>query len=110
MVRDGSAGARPYDVRVNDPETFDPGGRFRAEVAASQLNDPMPGIQVLADRLGLPAEQVAHHALVRWMAAGSEALLAAPPEMLVALREAADAGDVARVKGITDALLAGWDG
>ena len=44
------------------------------------------------------------------MTAGSEALLAAPPEMLVALRAAADAGDVQRVKGIADALLAGWDG
>jgi hypothetical protein len=60
--------------------------------------------------LELPADQVAHHARVRWMTAGSEALLAAPPEMLVALRAAADAGDVQRVKGITDALLAGWDG
>jgi hypothetical protein len=109
-VPDGIAAARPYDVHVNDPETFDPGGRFRAEVAASQLDDPMPGIQVLADRLGLPADQVAHHALVRWMTAGSEALLAAPPEMLVALRGAAEAGDVERVRGITDALLAGWDG
>ena len=95
---------------MTDPETFDPGGRFRAEVAASQLDNPRPGIQVLADRLGLPADQVAHHALVRWMTAGSEALLAAPPEMLVALRAAADDGDVERVRGITDALLAGWDG
>jgi hypothetical protein len=110
MVPDGSAAARPYDVRVTDPETFDPGGRFRAEVAASQLEDPLPGIAVLAERLGLPPAQVAHHALVRWMTAGSEALLAAPPEMLVALRDAADAGDVERVRGITDALLAGWDG
>ena len=73
---------------MSDPETFDRGGRFRAEVAASLLNDPMPGIAVLAERLGLPADQVAHHALVRWMAAGSEALLAAPPELLVALRDA----------------------
>jgi len=110
MTPDGSAAARPYHVHVSDPETFDPGGRFRAEVAASLLDDPMPGIEVLAERLGLPADQVAHHALVRWMAAGAEALLAAPPEMLVALRDAADAGDVDRVKGITDALLAGWDG
>jgi hypothetical protein len=35
--------------------------------------------------------------------------MAAPPEMLVALRDAADAGDVHRVQGIVDALLAGWD-
>jgi hypothetical protein len=43
------------------------------------------------------------------MTAGSEALLAAPPEMLVALQGAVDAGDMDRVKGITDALLAGWN-
>ncbi len=95
---------------MSDPETFDPDGRFRAEVAASQVQNPMEGIRVLADRLGLPPEHVVHHALVRWMAAGSEALLAAPPEMLVALRDAAGAGDTERVRGITDALLSGWDG
>ena len=93
-----------------DPETFDPGGRFRAEVAASQVLDPLPGINELARQLDVPAGQVVHHALVRWSSAGSEALLAAPPEMLVALRDAADAGDMARVRGIVDALLAGWDG
>ena len=73
------------------------------------MTDPMPGIQVLADELGVPVDDVVHHALVRWSSAGSEALLAAPPEMLVALRDAADAGDVDRVRGIVDALLAGWD-
>lgn len=92
-----------------DPETFDPGGAFRAEVAASQLVDPLPGLQVLADSLGVPVDHVVHHALVRWSSAGAEALLAAPPEMLAALRDAADAGDVQRVQGIVDALLAGWD-
>lgn len=92
-----------------DPETFDPGGRFRADVAASQVLDPMPGLGELAHRLDVPVEHVVHHALVRWSSAGSEALLAAPPQMLVALRDAADAGDTARVRGIVDALLAGWD-
>ena len=94
---------------MSDPETFDPGGRFRAEVAASRLTDPMPGIEVLAGELGLPVDDVVHHALVRWSSAGAEALMAAPPEMLVALRDAADAGDVDRVRGIVDALLSGWD-
>ncbi|MFM9018802.1 MAG: DUF6027 family protein [Actinomycetota bacterium] len=94
---------------MSDAETFDPGGRFRAEVAASRMVDPLPGIEVLATELGVPVDDVVHHALVRWSSAGSEALLAAPPEMLVALREAADAGEVARVRGIVAALLAGWD-
>jgi hypothetical protein len=94
---------------VSDPETFDPGGRFRAEVAASRMVDPMPGLRVLAGELGVPVDDVIHHALVRWSSAGAEALMAAPPEMLVALRDAADAGDVDRVRGIVAALLAGWD-
>ena len=71
--------------------------------------DPMPGLQVLAGELGLPVDDVVHHALVRWSSAGAEALMAAPPEMQVALRDAADAGDVDRVRGIVAALLAGWD-
>ncbi len=94
---------------MTDPDQFDPGGRFRAEVAASRLVDPMPGIDVLAANLGVPVDDVVHHALVRWSSAGAEALMAAPPEMLVALRDAADAGDVHRVQGIVAALLAGWD-
>ncbi len=94
---------------MTDPDQFDPGGRFRAEVAASRLVDPMPGIDVLAANLGVPVDDVVHHALVRWSSAGAEALMAAPPEMLVALRDAADAGDVGRVQGIVAALLAGWD-
>lgn len=92
-----------------DPETFDPGGAFRDQVRASRLVDPMPGLEVLAANLGVPVDDVVHHALVRWSSAGSEALMAAPPEMLVALRDAAEAGDVQRVRGITLALLAGWD-
>lgn len=94
---------------MGDPDSFDPGGAFRAEVRDSQLLDPMPGLSALAKSLGVPVEQVVHHALVRWSAAGSEALLASPPDLLVALRDAADAGDAARVRDIVDALLAGWD-
>jgi hypothetical protein len=94
---------------VDDPETFDPGGRFRSEVAASRLVDPLPGLEVLARSLSVPLDDVVHHALVRWSSAGAEALLAAPPAMLVALRDAADEGDVTRVRGIVATLLAGWD-
>ncbi len=95
---------------MDDPETFDPGGRFRSEVAASRLVDPLPGLEALARSLGVPVGDVVNHALVRWSSAGAEALMAAPPDMLVALRDAADAGDVDRVRGIVAALLSGWDG
>jgi hypothetical protein len=90
-----------------DPETLDPGGRFRAEVAASRLSDPRPTFETLAGRLGIPVEDVIHYALHRWAAAGSEALMWGPPEALLALRDAAERGDLERVRGIVGFLLAG---
>jgi hypothetical protein len=92
-----------------DPDDFDPDGRFRAQVAASLADDPMVTMRTLAANLGLPVEQVVHYALHRWAAAGSEALLSGPPEVLVQLQEAADAGDLERVRGIAAFLLAGYD-
>jgi hypothetical protein len=95
-------------VPAVDPDAFDPGGRFRAEVAASLASDPMPTLRMLAANLGLPLEDVVHYALHRWAAAGSEALLSGPPEALEALRDAAEAGDVERVRGIVAWLMAAW--
>jgi len=92
-----------------DPEQFDPGGRFREAIAASLAADPMPTFTELASRLGVPVEHVVHYALWRWAAAGSEALLAAPPEVLERLRDAAEADDLERVLGIVAFLLAGAD-
>jgi hypothetical protein len=92
-----------------DPDRFDPDGRFRAEVKASLALDPMTTMRALAANLGVPVEHVVHHALARWAAAGSEALLAGPPEVLIALRDAARAGDLERVRGIAEFLLAGWE-
>lgn len=91
-----------------DPETFDPDGRFRREIAASRADDPMPTMRTLAANLGLPVDDVVHYALQRWAAAGSEALLSGPPEVFLRLREAADAGDLDAVLGIVDFLMAGW--
>jgi len=93
---------------VADPEGFDPGGRFRAQLAASLAQDPFPTFRRLAEQLGVPADHVIHHALCRWAAAGSEALMAGPPEVLLRLDEAAAAGDLERVRGITAFLLAGY--
>ncbi len=95
---------------MSDPEAFDPGGRFRAEVAAARLADPMPAMRNLARSLGLPVEQVVHFALTRWTSAGAEALLSGPPQVLLDLRDAAEAGDTERVRGIVAFLLSGFDG
>jgi hypothetical protein len=91
-----------------NPETFDPGGRFRAEIAASLAQDPMPTLRTLASNLGVPVEDVVHYALHRWASAGSEALLSGPPEVLTRLRDAAEAGDIETVRGIVAFLIAGW--
>jgi hypothetical protein len=95
---------------VDDPETFDPGGRFRSAIAASLVADPMPTFRTLAGRLGVPVDDVVHYALYRWAAAGSEALLSGPPEVFAELRAAAEAGDVERVRGIVAFLVAGEGG
>jgi hypothetical protein len=93
-----------------DPETFDPGGRFRTAVAASRAADPMPTFAQLARNLGIPVEDVVHYALYRWAAAGSEALMSGPPEVLVELADAAESGDLERVRGIVAFLIAGFSG
>ncbi|MCU0306493.1 MAG: DUF6027 family protein [Thermoleophilia bacterium] len=91
------------------PDDFDPGGAFRAQVRDSLASDPMPALSTLAGRLGIPVEQVVHFALHRWASAGSEALLAGPPEVLGALRDAAEAGDLDRVRGIARFLLSAYE-
>lgn len=93
-----------------DPETFDPDGRFRAAVAASLAADPMPTFTELARNLGVAVDDVVHYALYRWSAAGSEALMSGPPEVLADLADAADQGDLERVRGIVAFLLAGFSG
>lgn len=91
-----------------DPETFDPDGRFRAAVAASLAADPMPTFTQLAANLGIPVGDVVHYALFRWAAAGSEALMSGPPEVLADLAAAAESGDLERVRGIVAFLMAGF--
>jgi hypothetical protein len=92
-----------------DPETFDPDGRFRREIAESKARDPMHSLRALAANLNVPEDDVVHYALSRWAAAGSEALLSGPPEVFLRLREAAAAGDLDAVRGIVDFLMAGWE-
>jgi len=49
-------------------------------------------------------DQLIHHALVRWVAAGSEALLAVEPRVIQELVEARRREDWAAVAGIIDWL------
>jgi hypothetical protein len=91
-----------------DPDAFDPGGRFRARIAAGLADDPMPTFRALAANLGVPVQDVVHYALQRWAAAGSEALLSGPPEVFAQLAAAAEEGDLERVRAIADFLIAGY--
>lgn len=67
----------------------------------------MPTIRQLAANVGLSPEAIVHYVLVQWATSGSEALMATSPLALRQLREAADAEDLAKVRGIVSWLLSG---
>lgn len=80
---------------------------FREAVAGSRLQDPMPTLRNLAAFTGTDVDDVVHHALVRWAAAGAEALLGVDSLILRELVEARRREDWPRVAGIVDLLAAG---
>lgn len=55
----------------------------------------------------MPVEDLTHHALVRWVSAGAEALMSLEPRVLQDLFEARDREDWDAVAGIVDWLRAG---
>ena len=87
----------------------DPHAGFRRAVADSRLVDPLPTFRRLAETTGIPVDDLVHHALARWAAAGSEALLALGPQAVRDLVDARRAGDWEKVGGIIDWLEAGWN-
>jgi hypothetical protein len=80
---------------------------FADAVASSRLQDPRPTFERLSEEVGVPVEDLMHHALVRWVAAGSEALLSVEPRVLQDLVEAREREDWTAVGGIIDWLRAG---
>ena len=83
---------------------------FREAVATSRLTDPMPTFRNLAAFTGTEVDDVVHHALVRWVAAGAEALMGVDSLVLRDLVEARHREDWFRVGGIIDWLEAGMKG
>jgi hypothetical protein len=77
----------------------------RAEEALAV--DPMPTFRALSDETGVPVGTLVHLALVRWAAAGAEALMAVEPPVLRELIEARRREDWAKVAGMIDWLEAG---
>jgi hypothetical protein len=55
-----------------------------------------------------PEHRLVHHALVRWVSAGAEALMAIEPQVLRDLVEARKREDWEAVAGMVDWLDAGW--
>jgi hypothetical protein len=80
---------------------------FAQAVAASRLQDPMPAFERLSETTGIAVDDLVHHALVRWVSAGSEALMSLEPRAIDQLVEARDREDWAAVAGIIDWLRAG---
>jgi len=80
---------------------------FKHTVDSSALVDPMPTFRRLSESTGIPVDELVHHALVRWVSAGSEALMAIEPQALRDLIEARQVEDWAKVAGIIDWLRAG---
>jgi hypothetical protein len=80
---------------------------FADSVAASRLQDPRPTFERLSAETGIPADDLVHHALVRWVAAGSEALLSVEPRVLQELVDARRREDWPAVAGMIDWLSSG---
>ena len=69
--------------------------------------DPMPTFEALSAATGVPVDTLVHYAIVRWVSAGSEALLSIRPQALDDLIAARDREDWPAVAGIIDWLAAG---
>ena len=80
---------------------------FAEAVAASRLQDPRPTFARLSQETGVPVDDLIHHALVRWVSAGSEALLSLEPRVLDDLVDARRREDWPAVAGIVDWLASG---
>ena len=80
---------------------------FARQVELSHQVDPLPTFENLSRATGVPVDALVHHALVRWVSAGAEALLAIEPQALRELIEARRREDWEVVAGIVDWLEAG---
>ena len=80
---------------------------FADSVEATRMQDPMPTFRALSEATRIPVEDLVHHALVRWAASGSEALMAIEPQVLSDLVAARRREDWEAVAGIVDWLAAG---
>ncbi len=81
--------------------------KFASIVGSSQMQDPLPTFEALAETTGIPVDRLVHHALVRWTSEGSEALLSIEPRKLQELIAARQREDWDAVADLIDWLAAG---
>jgi len=81
--------------------------KFARRAEEARLVDPMPTFEALSKATSVPVDTLVHYALVRWVSAGSEALLSIRPQALDDLIAARDREDWPAVAGIIDWLGAG---
>ncbi|MEW6476421.1 MAG: DUF6027 family protein [Actinomycetota bacterium] len=86
-------------------EETDAHANFKREVASGALVDPLPTLRNLAAYVGLPVGAVCRHALVKWVSAGSDALLEVGPAWVRRLAEPVTRAEAA---GTDEARLAAY--
>jgi hypothetical protein len=79
---------------------------FARQVQSSQAVDPRPTFENLSAATGVPVDDLVHHALVRWVSAGAEALMSVEPQVIDDLVAARRREDWDAVAGIVDWLEA----
>jgi hypothetical protein len=80
---------------------------FARQVELSRAVDPRPTFENLSAATGVPVDDLVHHALVRWVSAGAEALMSVEPRVIDDLVAARRREDWDAVAGIVDWLEAG---
>lgn len=80
---------------------------FARQATDALAVDPMPTFEALSKETGVPLETLVHLALVRWVSAGAEALMATEPQVLRDLIAARAREDWKAVAGLVDWLEAG---
>ena len=90
---------------MKETSELNPHQNYIDAVRDSASIDPMPTVQNLAKNTGLDPEEIVHYILVQWAASGS--LMATTPLALRQLKKAADASDIAKVRGMASWLLTG---
>jgi hypothetical protein len=80
---------------------------FAEQVAAARVQDPGPTLERLSELTGVAVRDLEHYALVKFVSAGSEAILACGPDPLRELVAAREAGDWEKVGGLIDWIASG---